>query len=68
MFAAYDGNPNGLKIRCPDYAIGDTMTAINIEVQKTIHRPIAVVSRQFGDMQHHSRDRVHPEHQVHGDL
>ena len=36
------------------------MTAINIEVQKTIHRPIAVVSRQFGDMQHHSRDRVHP--------
>jgi hypothetical protein len=37
------------------------MTAIDIEVQKTIHRPVAVVSRQFGDMQHHSRDRVHPD-------
>ena len=37
------------------------MTAINIEVQKTIRRPVAVVSRQFGDMQHHSRDRVHPD-------
>jgi len=37
------------------------MTAINIEVQKTIRRPLAVVSRQFGDMQHHSRDRVHPD-------
>jgi len=37
------------------------MTEINIEVQKTIRRPIGVVSRQFGDMQHHSRDRVHPD-------
>ena len=37
------------------------MTAINIEVQKTIRRPVAVVSRQFGDMQHQSRDRVHPD-------
>jgi hypothetical protein len=33
---------------------------INVEVQQTIRRPVAVVSRQFGDIQHHSRNHVHP--------
>jgi hypothetical protein len=37
------------------------MTTINVEVRRTIRRPLAVVSRQFGDIQHHSRDRVHPD-------
>ena len=37
------------------------MTTINVEVQRTIRRPLAVVSRQFGDIEHHSRDRVHPD-------
>ncbi|HEY8624248.1 MAG TPA: hypothetical protein VIM74_10320 [Casimicrobiaceae bacterium] len=37
------------------------MATINVEVQQTIHRPIAVVSRQFGDIQHHSRNHVHPD-------
>jgi Polyketide cyclase / dehydrase and lipid transport len=36
------------------------MAMINVEVQRTIHRPVAVVSRQFGDIQHHSRNHVHP--------
>ena len=29
------------------------MAMINVEVQRTIRRPVAVVSRQFGDIQHH---------------
>jgi len=37
------------------------MTTISIEVQATIRRPVAVVSRQFGDMRHHEHDRVHPD-------
>ena len=37
------------------------MPKIDVEVKKTIRRPLAVVSRQFGDMQHHTRDRVHPD-------
>lgn len=37
------------------------MSTINVEVQRTIRRPVDVVSRQFGDIQHHSRDRVHPD-------
>jgi hypothetical protein len=37
------------------------MTTINVEVRQTIHRPVAVVSRQFGDIQHHSRNHVHPD-------
>jgi Polyketide cyclase / dehydrase and lipid transport len=36
------------------------MAMINVEVQRTIRRPIAVVSRQFGDIQHHSKNGVHP--------
>ncbi len=36
------------------------MAMINVEMQRTIHRPVAVVSRQFGDIQHHSQNRVHP--------
>src|SRR6202158_6182207 len=36
------------------------MAMINVEVQRTIHRPVAVVSRQFGDIQHHARNHVHP--------
>jgi hypothetical protein len=36
------------------------VATINVEVQGTIKRPVAVVSRQFGDIRHHSRDRVHP--------
>jgi hypothetical protein len=38
-----------------------TMVTINVEVQATIRRPLAVVSRQFGDMRHHARNRVHPD-------
>ena len=37
------------------------MGTINVEVQATIRRPLAVVSRQFGDMRHHERHRVHPD-------
>lgn len=37
------------------------MATISVEVQATIRRPVAVVSRQFGDMRHHERDRVHPD-------
>jgi hypothetical protein len=37
------------------------MATTNVEVQATIHRPLAVVSRQFGDMRHHARHRVHPD-------
>lgn len=37
------------------------MATITVEVQKTIRRSVAVVSRQFGDMQHHARNRVHPD-------
>ncbi|MGH8714537.1 MAG: SRPBCC family protein [Casimicrobiaceae bacterium] len=37
------------------------MTTINVEVQRTIRRPVAVVSRQFGDIRHHEQDRVHPD-------
>src|SRR5205085_10312411 len=37
------------------------MATINVEVQRTIRRPLAVVSRQFGDIQHHSRNHVHPD-------
>ena len=37
------------------------MAMINVEVQATIRRPLAVVSRQFGDMRHHARHRVHPD-------
>src|SRR3981081_2889349 len=37
------------------------MAMINVEVQRTIHRPVAIVSRQFGDIQHHSRNHVHPD-------
>ena len=36
------------------------MAMINVEVQRTIRRPIAVVSRQFGYIQHHSQNHVHP--------
>jgi len=37
------------------------MATINVEVRATIRRPLAVVSRQFGDMRHHERHRVHPD-------
>jgi hypothetical protein len=37
------------------------MTTINVELRRTIRHPLAVVSRQFGDIRHHSRDRVHPD-------
>lgn len=37
------------------------MAMIVVEVQTTIRRPVAVVSRQFGDMGHHARNRVHPD-------
>ena len=37
------------------------MAMIVVEVQATIRRPVAVVSRQFGDMRHHARNRVHPD-------
>lgn len=37
------------------------MATINVEVQATIRRPLAVVSRQFGDVRHHARHRVHPD-------
>jgi hypothetical protein len=37
------------------------MTMLTVEVQKTIQRPLAVVSRQFGDIQHHSQDHVHTD-------
>lgn len=37
------------------------MTTIRVELQTTIRRPVAVVSRQFGDMRHHERDNVHPD-------
>jgi hypothetical protein len=36
------------------------MAMINVEVQRTIRRPVAVVSRQFGDIRHHSKNGVHP--------
>ena len=36
------------------------MAKINVEAQRTIHRPVAVVSRQFGDIQHHALNHVHP--------
>ena len=36
------------------------MAMINVEVQRTIRRSVAVVSRQFGDIQHHSINGVHP--------
>src|ERR1700682_2551143 len=36
------------------------MAMINVEVQRTIHRPVAVVSRQFGCIQHHALTHVHP--------
>jgi polyketide cyclase/dehydrase/lipid transport protein len=37
------------------------MAMIRVEVQTRIRRPVAVVSRQFGDMQHHARNNVHPD-------
>ena len=37
------------------------MTTIQVEVRKDIRRPLAVVSRQFGDIAHHARNRVHPD-------
>src|ERR1700694_1964935 len=37
------------------------MAMINVEVQRTIKRPVAIVSRQFGDIQHHSRNHVDPD-------
>jgi len=37
------------------------MATISVEVKRTIKRPISVVSRQFGDIAHHARDRVHPD-------
>jgi hypothetical protein len=37
------------------------MATISVEVKRTIKRPIGVVSRQFGDIAHHARDRVHPD-------
>ncbi len=37
------------------------MAMINVEVKRTIKRPIGVVSRQFGDIAHHARDHVHPD-------
>lgn len=37
------------------------MATINVEVKRTIKRPVGVVSRQFGDIAHHARDRVHPD-------
>ena len=37
------------------------MATIQVEVHKDIRRPLAVVSRQFGDIAHHARNRVHPD-------
>ena len=37
------------------------MATLSVEVKTTIRRPLAVVSRQFGDMRHHERHRVHPD-------
>ena len=34
---------------------------LTVEVDKTIRRPIGTVRRQFGDMRHHEKYRVHPD-------
>ena len=34
---------------------------LTVEVDKTIRRPIDKVRRQFGDMRHHEKYRVHPD-------
>ena len=34
---------------------------LTVEVDKTIRRPIDTVRRQFGDMRHHEKYRVHPD-------
>jgi hypothetical protein len=44
----------------PNEEIG-AMAKIKVELQATIRRPLAVVSRQFGDMRHHAHNRVHPD-------
>ncbi len=36
------------------------MAMINVEVQRTIRRPVAIVSRQFGDIQHHIKRVLKP--------
>jgi hypothetical protein len=61
-----EGEYSGKRIRlgaaCVRLARGDdNMTTIHVEVQKTIRRPVAVVGRQFGDIAHHARNRVHPD-------
>lgn len=35
------------------------MATISVEVRQTIRRPVDLVSRQFSDIQHHARHRVH---------
>jgi hypothetical protein len=37
------------------------MNQIEVTVTGTIRRPLAEVSRQFGDIRHHAANRVHPK-------
>lgn len=37
------------------------MHMIEVTVEQTIRRPLAEVSRQFGDVRHHAANRVHPK-------
>lgn len=37
------------------------MDMIEVTVEQTIRRPLAEVSRQFGDVRHHAANRVHPK-------
>ena len=37
------------------------MNMIEVTVEQTIRRPLAEVSRQFGDVRHHAANRVHPK-------
>lgn len=37
------------------------MDMIEVTVEQVIRRPLAEVSRQFGDVRHHAANRVHPK-------
>jgi hypothetical protein len=37
------------------------MDMIEVTVEQVISRPLAEVSRQFGDIRHHAANRVHPK-------
>jgi hypothetical protein len=36
-------------------------STLSIEYSDAIRQPIEIVSRQFGDVQHHGKNRVHPD-------